>query len=367
MEKQNKKGAELPFNSSAIANTRSPSCVNSPNSEYQELVDYSSTGRERPWKQKKTNSILVGDSYSRLSRIYPELGEYYKKRADRIYDCGSYLVFQRFIDNSLKLKQAFFCRQRLCVMCNWRRSLKIFSQVSKIMDSMQSTNDYDFLFLTLTIRNVDAPELNSAISDMIKGYLRLIRKTRVSKCVMGTFRALEVTYNEKEQTFHPHLHIVLAVNKSYLNGRNYINQKEWSELWKNSMNLDYVPIVHIEKTKGDNKKAVAEVAKYATKEEDLYTMDENNNKIANDEVIFTLDEALKGRRLISFSGVFKEYQQKLKLDDVEDGDLIHCDDDSIRSDLQYVLETYHWRCGTYQTRNISSDIALGFYGTGNYN
>lgn len=359
MEKQNKKGAELPFNSSVIANTRSPSCVNSPNSEYQELVDYSSTGRERPWKQKKTNSILVADSYSRLSSIYPELGEYYLKRANRIYDCGSYLVFQRFIDNSLKLKQAFFCRQRLCVMCNWRRSLKIFSQVSKIMDSMQITNEYEFLFLTLTIKNVDGPELNQAISDLIKGYLKLIRRKEVSKSVLGCFRALEVTYNENEQTFHPHLHIVLAVKKSYFsrNTDYFISQKRWSELWQECMNIDYVPIVHIEKTKGDNKQAVAEVAKYATKEEDLYTMDENNNKIANDEVIFTLDEALKGRRLISFSGVFKEYQQKLKLDDVEDGDLIHCDDDSIRSDLQYVLETYHWRCGTYQTRNISSDIA----------
>lgn len=357
MEKPNKKGTVLPYSSRSSSNTSSPARVVSPNSEYQELDDFSSTGRKRPWKQKKSNSILVGDSFSRLALMYPNSDDYYTKKANKVYDCGSYLVFQRFTDNSLKLKQAFFCRQRLCTMCNWRRSLKIFSQVSQIMDSMKTETEYEYLFLTLTIRNVDGPELKSAISDMIKGFLRLIRRTRVLKCVNGTFRALEVTYNDKENTYHPHLHIVLAVNKSYFHDRNYISQKEWSEMWQDCMNLDYIPIVHIEKTKGDKKEAVAEVAKYATKEEDLFEMDENNEKKAIDEVIFTLDEALKGRRLISFSGVFKDYQKKLKLQDPEDGDLIHIDENAIRPDLQYVLETYNWRCGTYLTRKCDSETA----------
>lgn len=357
MEKINKKGTVLQYSSRPNANTSCRTRVVSPNSEYQELEDFSSTGRRRPWTQKKSNSILVGDSFSRLAQIYPNSEDYFTKKANRVYDCGSYLVFQRFTDNSLKLKQAFFCRQRLCTMCNWRRSLKIFSQVSKIMDCMKNETEYEYLFLTLTIRNVEGPELRNAISDLIKGFLRLQRLKRVKNSVLGSFRALEVTYNEKENTYHPHLHIVLAVKKSYLKGANYISQKEWSELWQTCMNLDYTPIVHIEKTKGDKKQAVAEVAKYATKEEDLFEMNENNEKQAIDEVIFTLDEALKGRRLISFSGVFKDYQKKLKLEDAEDGDLIHIDTDSIRPDLQYVLETYNWRCGTYLSRVNSSETA----------
>ena len=355
MEKPNKKGTVLPYSSRSLANTSYQARVVSPNSEYQELVDYSSTGRKRPWQDKKAKSILVGDSFSRLSLMYPDSMDYFTKKADRMYNCGSYLIFQRFTDNSLKLKQAYFCRQRLCIMCNWRRSLKIFSQVSKIMDCMKNETDYEYLFQTLTIRNVYGPELKSAISDMINGFLRLIRRSRVLKCVNGTFRALEVTYNEKENTYHPHLHIVLAVKKRYFKEKKlYITQNEWADMWADCMNLDYIPIVHIEKTKGDNKKAVAEVAKYATKEEDLF-MDDNNEKKAIDEVIFTLDEALKGRRLISFSGVFKDYQKKLKLQDPEDGDLIHIDEDAIRPDLQYVLETYNWRCGTYLSRKCDSE------------
>ncbi len=357
MEKPNKKGTVLPYSSRSSSNTSIPTRVVSPNSEYQELADFSSTGRKRPWIQKKTNSTLVGDAFSRLSLTFPDSMDYFTKKADKIYNCGNYLVFQKFADNSMRLKEAYFCRQRLCTMCNWRRSLKIFSQVSKIMDSMKNETEYEYLFLTLTIRKVDGPELKKAISEMIQGFLKLIRRNRVCKCVHGTFRALEVTYNKESETFHPHLHIVLAVNKAYLAGKYYIKQNEWADMWRDCMNLDYVPIVHIEKTKGDNKKAVAECAKYATKEEDLFDMDENNEKKAIDEVIFTLDEALKGRRLISFSGVFKDYQKKLKLQDPEDGDLIHIDDDAIRPDLQYVLETYNWRCGTYLSRKCDSETA----------
>lgn len=355
MQNQNKKGAVLQYSSSSN-NTSSSARVLSPNLGYQELEDYSSTGRKRPWNEKKSNSILVAESFSRISKIYPELNDFYTKKANRINDCGSYLVFQRFTDNSLKLKQAFFCRQRLCTMCNWRRSLKIFSQVSKIMDSMKNESDYDYLFLTLTIRNVDGPELKDAITELIKGLRKLLMRKRIDSSILGSFRALEVTYNEIDGTYHPHIHVVLCVRKSYFK-KEYINQKEWSDMWKKSMNLDYQPIVHIEKIKGDKKAAVAEAAKYATKEEDLFTMDEENKKTAIDEVIFTLDDALKGRRLIGFTGIFKDYQQKLKLDDAEDGDLIHIDDDSIRPDLQYVLETYNWRCGTYLTKKIDSDIA----------
>ena len=355
MIENNKKGAVLAYNSSRN-NTSSTARVLSPNLGYQELEDYSSTGRKRPWSQKKSNSVLVADSFSRISQKFPESGEYYLKKADRIYNCGTYLEFKRFEDGTLDLNQAYFCRQRLCPMCNWRRSLKIFSQVSKIMDCMNLENDYEYLFLTLTIRNVDAPELKQAVSELIRGSLKLIRRNKVRKSILGTFRALEVTYNEKAETYHPHLHMVLVVNKSYLK-KGYITQKEWSNLWADCMDLDYTPIVHIQTIKGNKKAAVAEVAKYATKEEDLFTMDENKEKTAMDEVIYTLDDALKGRRLISFSGVFKDYQQKLKLEDVEDSDLLHIDEDKIRKDMKYVIETYNWRCGTYLTKKIDSDIA----------
>ena len=64
-------------------------------------------------------------------------------------------------------------------------------------------------------------------------------------------------------------------------------------------------------------------------------------------VVETLDYALGRRRLVSFSGIMKEWHKKLNLDDVEDGDLIHIeiDKDSELENEQIKIETYAWNVG----------------------
>ena len=97
-----------------------------------------------------------------LSRVYELLCLY--RRADRVSQCGSYLDFGILPDGTKKLVKANFCRDRLCPMCNWRRSLKLYSQVSQVMDILESEG-YCFLFLTLTLRNCPWDELPAAIDD----------------------------------------------------------------------------------------------------------------------------------------------------------------------------------------------------------
>ena len=63
-------------------------------------------------------------------------------------------------------------------------------------------------------------------------------------------------------------------------------------------------------------------------------------------MVETLDYALQGRRLVSFSGIMKEWHKKLNLDDTEDGDLVHIEtdrDEELESEL--TLETYAWNIG----------------------
>ena len=355
LEKLNKKGSVRQYRANANY-TCKPTSNLSPSLDYQELADFSSSGRKRPWIDKKAKSMLVSSGFNQIANLmYPVVEneinsnnlnhEYYLKKAETIRKCGFRITFKRFEDNSLKLHQALFCKQRLCPMCSWRRSLKIFSQVSLLMNTIQAENDYDYLFLTLTVKNVDGPMLSDTLDNLIDGYLKLIRKTIVKKTVKGAFRAIEITYNRNTNMYHPHIHVVLCVNKDYFQ-KGYISNTQWSDLWKDCMDLDYQPLIDIRKTYGDKAKSIAEVAKYATKDDDLLIF-ENNKKEVNLEVLFTLDDALANRRLISYSGIFKQYQSKLNLQDPEDGDLVHIDDDSIRPDLSYTLETYSWRCGTY--------------------
>ena len=67
-----------------------------------------------------------------------------------------------------------------------------------------------------------------------------------------------------------------------------------------------------------------------------------------DDAVYILDKALAHRRLTAFGGILKKYHKKLNLDDMEDGDLVNTDNEELREDIDYILETYHWNVGYQQ-------------------
>lgn len=298
---------------------------------------------------KRNKSELLSDSYSRLGM---------QNRAQRVSECGTLLEFKLPIMQgaehfapadrraTARLHKANFCRDRLCPMCNWRRSLKIFGQVSQVMDYL--VDDYSFIFLTLTIRNVEHYELSDAVGEIQKAWSKLTRRKEFMTSVQGYFKALEVTYTDFiNNTYHPHLHVILAVKPSYFTSRDYISQACWSALWRSAMSIDYTPVVHIQKCKATSEKgmaaAVSEVAKYSVKSSD-YIFNDNENK--TDFAVMTFLESLSNRRLCSYGGVFDDIRKKLELDDDIDGDLIHSKE-TLRSDIEYMILKYRWVCGTY--------------------
>lgn len=149
---------------------------------------------------------------------------------------------------------------------------------------------------------------------------------KISKSLLGYVRSTEITVS-KDGSYHQHMHVLLMVTPKFFKEKDrYIKQKEWIELWKKAMKLDYDPSVHIEavrdkKGKGSLKSAALETAKYQTKSSDYMT----KNDAKNLQVIDDLEYALRGTRQISFAGLLKEVRKDLCLDDVEKGDLIHVD------------------------------------------
>lgn len=250
-------------------------------------------------------------------------------------------------------------------MCAWRRSLKTFGQVSKVMDYVEENYDYKYIFLTLTVKNCYGEDLKDTLDLMTGSFNKLTRRKVFKDAVNGYFRSLEVTYNEEENTYHPHFHLILAVNKSYFSDtKSYLSQEDWTNLWKQSLKVDYTPIVDVRRIKASDDdtygKAIAETAKYTVKTNDYLIKDEEGkiNKALTDEVVDTLDTALHRKRLVSFGFVFKEVHKKLNLDDTEDGDLKNTDnDDEIRSDLFSVILRYQWNIGikNYKLVEIAED------------
>lgn len=309
------------------------------------LVDKSSTGKARPWKDKKAANCLLAAAYESLGTNTPE----YKTKASKLRECASWLEFAIGENGVKKLHKANFCRLRLCPICAWRRSLKIYSHTSRIMAGMKSERVYAYLFLTLTVRNCSSDQLSTEISNMMSSWNRFMGYKAIKDVVRGWYRGLEITHNIDQSspffgTFHPHFHCILAVPVSYFKNAGYLSHEKWTSLWKKAARLDYEPQVDVRRIKGDTAKAVAEVAKYAVKDADYIIPDDWD---LTTETVKLLDEVLAYRRLVAYGGKMAEWHKKLNLDDEMDGDLIHVDGDEIPEEQQKLIN-YVWNVGYNQ-------------------
>lgn len=306
------------------------------------LKDINKKGKDNNWKERKKDNLNLADSYKRLG----------EKKYYRVIDCSTFLEFGVTKTSSLKLLQANFCKVRLCPMCAWRRSLKIFGQVSKVMDQVEKNYNYKYIFLTLTVKNCYSEDLKDTLDLMTKSFNKLSERKAFKKAIKGYFRSLEITYNKEDNTYHPHFHLILAVNKSYFTDKDYyLSQENWTRLWKESLQVDYKPVVDVRRVKSKDKnfsKVIAETAKYTVKSEDFLIKKEDGkiDEPLTDEVVATLDKALHRKRLVSFGFLFKDIHRQLKLDDAENGDLKKTDnEDELRDDLTDIILRYQWNIG----------------------
>ena len=309
------------------------------------LVDSRKSGRVTPWHSHKAAAQAVATV---LMLNHPDVGA-------RMHSCADRLTFHRDWQDPddagrgrLHLAHAYFCRARLCPMCQWRRSLKMHGQVLAVVERLAADrraagrNPYDYSLLTLTVRNCDAADLSATLDQLQQGWQRLLRRKAVKDAVQGYIRAVEITYNRQTGQYHPHIHALLCVNHSYFNSRKYIPQRQWAALWRDCARLDYAPQVDIRKTQGDAK-SIAEVTKYATKPSD-YIIPSDVDQMA--AVLDTLHCACAKRRFAGWGGVMADAHSALQLDDVEDGDLIHTGyDDAGESAAGAALWSWVWYAG----------------------
>jgi len=308
------------------------------------LVDKTKSGKVRPWREKKLANI----SYWELLHIL----EF--KKAERVKGCAEVLEYKVSPETGeINLFRVWFCKSRLCPMCNWRRTMKHSIQTQKVVaEVIRRKPKARWLFLTLTVKNVyDGEELNKSLSDMAKGFNRMMKYKKINKNLIGFMRATEVTVNKTDNSYNQHMHVLLAVESTYFDGSaNYISQKQWTSFWKRAMKLDYDPIVDVRairpknKYKSDIKSAIDETAKYPVKHTDFMTDDEERNL----QIVSDLEEGLHRKRLISYGGLLKEIHKELNLDDVEDGDLVNVDDEkNVDEDAYSIVAVWNWERRNY--------------------
>ena len=315
------------------------------------LSDKRKNGKERPWKMHKVNNLKLHELYKKALVLDNNLIS--ESRMKSLEECGNNLLFSVNDKNEKRLKGASFCRIRTCPMCNWRKSLKLFGQTSEIANIIiNQDSSTRFLFVTFTVKNCDADKLSQTIDMMNMGFKSLTNKSKGVKItekfknnMLGYIRAMEVTYNQEKDTYHPHIHCIFAVKAGYFKGNGYIKKTDWQYIWGECCKTDYEPIVNVQTIKNSTAKAVAEVAKYPVKIDDLVNYD-NEKKAIQALIVFT--KILKGRRLITFGGVFADIKKQLKLDDVETGDLVNLEDEKENfQEVKKVLFKFNVKVGCY--------------------
>jgi plasmid rolling circle replication initiator protein Rep len=291
----------------------------------------------------------------------PEAKRYFKK-AYRMRECGSKLTFKVDDKGEKRLALANFCRDRLCPMCMWRLSRRLTWEMNQVFDRyMIECPNMVPIMMTLTVKNPRMGELSDMLDVLCHGKSaawQLLQKWLGRRGIKDYNRTVEVTFNYKTKTWHPHLHILAFVPKEYFakDNKNYISHSVLAEEWKRLCKLDYTPVVDIrrcyDKKSGDNERidfdsdiktvsfsaAIKEVCKYCVKPLEIfsnflddYSEDDSDNKeeITIYDVVGELDGGMAGRRLRAFGGRIKEIAHKLKFDEDEDKkDLIHSDENN---------------------------------------
>jgi plasmid rolling circle replication initiator protein Rep len=265
------------------------------------------------------------------------------KTHERTLGCGEFVQMLSDLSlEKLKLHKASFCGNRFCPMCSWRIACKDSLEISILMEHLRKEENKEFIFLTLTTPNVTGDDLDSSIKKYNQSFQRLMQRKEVKNIVKGYIRKLEVTYNgdnnsKSYNTYHPHFHVVLAVNKSYFKKTDlYINHDRWLNLWREATGDFSITQVDVRKAKANDYKEVYELAKYSAKDTDY---------LINRKVFTFFYKALKGKQVLVFSGLFKD-AHKMYLN----GELnIYKQVDTI--EYAYMVN-YNWLKNKYDTSNI---------------
>lgn len=265
-------------------------------------------------KEKK----LLHKVFYEFMRELQEMGEISLSKLSSVKECGNLIKFLSNADKTIfSLQGGSFCNDRMCPICSWRLARKTAVILLQLLEYARVKLDKEFIFLTLTAKNVQAEDLGQEITDYNRSFERLAQTKAFKKINLGYIRKLEITYNEKENTYHPHFHIIIAVNKSYFKKSDYISKKEWLEMWKKAKRDSTITQVDIRKVKMNSIKEVFEIATYSTKQKQLYS---------SFEVFSILREVFKNRRIISYNGLFRELK-KMR----DEGNLILDDLDNLKT------------------------------------
>ena len=252
----------------------------------------------------------------RIASILERVGR--REMAAKMRDCGRSIEMRRCrICGREHITVTRTCQYRICPSCQLRRSRKLAYNARAAMDYMSAHDLREtdaIMLLTLTQPNCNPGCLADEL-DAIMANLRTLRYAKpFRRCVRGMARTVEVTYNSQSDTWHPHVHAILIIDTSSDDGKQLLSVGWWAALWGKLSRLNGHAQCNIRHMTTAN--AVYEVTKYVSKLSDI--LDRCRPSLI--EMRLTeLNDALKGRQLIAYTGIWAAARRALKQqDDIPD-------------------------------------------------
>ena len=162
-----------------------------------------------------------------------------EKLKERVSLCGTDAWIDRSPSTGRFRIRSRQCKWRGCPVCRTRWALGIRD---KIISCTADVAPGRRKLATLTVRSSSAP-LRRQVATLWRSYAKLRGRSLWKNAVAGSIAVLEVTFNERTEKWHPHLHCVL--DSAYLDQKKL--SKKWCHITLGSKIVDVRAIKSLEK------------------------------------------------------------------------------------------------------------------------
>jgi|SRR5210317_1103943 hypothetical protein len=163
-----------------------------------DTIKNKSISRGQEVLQKRARRVAVSKPLSgSLSRVTKD--RFMKKAYNRtLYKCG-----QQMVQSEGKIV-SWWCGYRWCVSCSVIRVARMYAGYGEEIESWEKK-----YFVTLTAPNVKGHNLRSEIMRYQKIFRLCWMSLKRKKLDVKMVRSMEITYNEKRDDYHPHIHLIV--------------------------------------------------------------------------------------------------------------------------------------------------------------
>lgn len=243
------------------------------------------------------------------------------------------------------------CMSHWCMLCARNRSRRLRRHIQSILLSIWRRHPaMRASMLTLSSRNRPIAETQAMLTDHLAGTSRYFARKEVARSHYGGLHSIELAVRGDGREIGVHSHHLQLIDDACMMPGRYLDFMRIRTLWAEALRIsDYVPVCDIRTVKagpdGDMheamREAVSETAKYCLKPlsllapppRNLFGPTDPDTLFVDPDVVLHVAIAIKGRRLLRMSGLWKSAASQL--DDAPSSDPIPTDHHSRRDLPQY--------------------------------